>query len=39
MGGSEAQDGGEICILIADSRYCTAETKELSLIKNKQKKC
>ena len=37
MGGKEAQDRGDVCILIAGSRYCTAETKQLSLIKNNKK--
>ena len=36
MGGREAPEGGDICIHIVDSRYCTAETKQLSLIKNKK---
>ena len=25
-GGREAQEGGDTCILIADSQWCTAET-------------
>ena len=26
MGGREAQEGGSMCVHIADSLYCTAET-------------
>ena len=28
-GGRETQEGGDICIQIADSRHCTAETNTL----------
>ena len=28
-GGKEAQEGGDICIHIADSLHCTAETQTL----------
>ena len=29
MGWGEGQEGGDICILIADSRCCTAETNNI----------
>ena len=42
MGWEEAQEGGDICILIADSHCCTAETNitlksNYPLIKNKKR--
>ena len=39
-GGREVQEGGDICIHIADSRHCTAETNNTvkQLYANKKKK-
>ena len=40
VGRREVQEGGDLCILMADSRCCTAETlsSNYPLIKNKFKK-